>query len=861
MDFRTVNFKGGKSMKKFLSLVLALVMTMSLVTISAGATSFTDDSSIDYDEAIEVMQALKVIDGYGDGSFRPDTALNRGQAAKIICNLILGPTTAAALPVTSAPFSDVPADSTFAGYIAFCAKEGIINGYTDGTFRPAGQLTGYAYLKMLLGALGYDPEIEGYTGVANWGINVAKQAIGIGLVDGNDDFAGTQTVTRQEACLYALNTLQATMVDYDSKTTVTVNGAAVVIGNSNAYEMTNSAKTEKINDDGKLQFAEKYFTDLKLNDDATDDFGRPSNKWTLKNTEIGTFAQTPDATYTTDVKGKAMYNDLGDSYDVNEYYVNGEVATPVSGFAIARNNDTKLAKKVNGVQTEVYLVDDNGTDKAVIVSIETFLAQVSGDYDEDKGELTLIDADGDDVDSLHDAIAAVPGITNADDEMVLSDDDFDNLSSFADEDYVLVTMASGVIKSIVKAETVTGTVTNYEDQANVTVNGTKYEYSKHYNGTKGNTTTDYSIDDEYTLYLDQYGYVIFADGVEAEQNYVFIDDFYANSGSSKSAVKANAYFLDGTDGEITINKVDGTSYKGASDATTLKTANPNGAWFSYSLKSDGKYDLKNAIASSISTSGNVTDKDSVNIKVTNSTVARGTKTTVFVVVDKDDNVKTYTGIKNVPQVSGTSVTVSVVPDSTTGYAKYVFIDAGATGTVKGGSSSSDVVFVYDASYDKRGTDKDSNVYYTYKAVLNGSTTKVKFDDGVGNQALPIMLFVDVDYDDQGYITSPTTVVAYDAECNLGVAGNDPDDYGYVMGMTNGAITQKSGVITFATGLGVGNVAFYVSDDVKIFVTDGTDIKTVGAKTLANTYTATDVFGVINSDGDYSTLFVVVNEDV
>ena len=38
-------------MKKFLSLVLALVMTMSLVTVSAGAKDFTDDSSITYKEA------------------------------------------------------------------------------------------------------------------------------------------------------------------------------------------------------------------------------------------------------------------------------------------------------------------------------------------------------------------------------------------------------------------------------------------------------------------------------------------------------------------------------------------------------------------------------------------------------------------------------------------------------------------------------------------------------------------------------------------------------------------------------------------------------------------------------------------
>ena len=45
-------------MKKFLALVLALVMTMSLVTISAGAEDFIDDSKITYEEAVDVMSAL-----------------------------------------------------------------------------------------------------------------------------------------------------------------------------------------------------------------------------------------------------------------------------------------------------------------------------------------------------------------------------------------------------------------------------------------------------------------------------------------------------------------------------------------------------------------------------------------------------------------------------------------------------------------------------------------------------------------------------------------------------------------------------------------------------------------------------------
>ena len=49
-------------MKKFLSLALALVMTMSLVTVSAGAKDFTDDSKIVYDEAVAVISEIGVVD-------------------------------------------------------------------------------------------------------------------------------------------------------------------------------------------------------------------------------------------------------------------------------------------------------------------------------------------------------------------------------------------------------------------------------------------------------------------------------------------------------------------------------------------------------------------------------------------------------------------------------------------------------------------------------------------------------------------------------------------------------------------------------------------------------------------------------
>ncbi|MBR3641201.1 MAG: S-layer homology domain-containing protein, partial [Oscillibacter sp.] len=279
-------------MKRLLSMVLTMVMVLSLVTVAAGAKEFTDAGSIKYTEATDVMSAIGIIDGYADGSFNPSGTLTRGAAAKIICNLILGPKTASGLSTPTAPFPDVPANHVFAGYIAYCASEGIINGYEDGTFRPAGTLTGNAFLKMLLGALGYDPIIEGFVG-ANWTISVLNRALSVGLTDGNEEFNGSLAAKREEACLYALNMITSTMVEYEKKNSVTI-GDVAIVNNSSAKEVERNANEKdyrggKEGANGTLEFCEKHVPDLARGDASRDPFGRPQSEWLLKNESIGTY--------------------------------------------------------------------------------------------------------------------------------------------------------------------------------------------------------------------------------------------------------------------------------------------------------------------------------------------------------------------------------------------------------------------------------------------------------------------------------------------------------------------------------------------------------------------------------------------
>ena len=818
-------------MKKFLSLVLALTMAMSLVTISAGAKDFTDDSKITYKEAVDVVSSLDIVDGYTDGSFNPTNTLTRGAAAKIICNLILGPTTADALSADTAPFKDVPVTNEFAGYIAYCSQQGIISGYGDGTFRPAGTLTGYAFMKMLLGALGYDASIEGYEG-SNWSVAVAKQAVGIGLDDGNDEFVGVKAVTREEACLYAFNTLTADMVEYGSTTTVNVNGATVVVGGSKASVVYNSEskdyRTSSDDRDEVMQFCEKYFTDLELRSDAaTDSFGRPSNTWYNDNDKIGTYAKEADVVYTADVKSKDIYSDL-DLSDAYNYDVVVDGQESATDFIVAKRDnqdgytvdpDDKIADQIgdvlgNGSLIEVY------KDEQVITVVNTYIMQVNGDYDKDEEELTLATVDG----------AKDPGVSDD----VLSSDDFDNLDAYEDEEYVLVTVADGVIKSIAKAEQVTASVTEYVEDDSVTAGGTEYKYAY------GNDNTDgtYELKTDYDLYLDAYGYVIYADGVEDETNYVYIYEFGTDSGlTSTSKVVAYGFFLDGTDDEITINKVDGDKVTGSNYASKTD----DGQWYKYRLKEDGKYDLTtvaNVGGEAVSTGEEITNYDnSVNIVYSDGSnkTLKGNASTVFVIREDDGDVKVYTGIKNVADITSTTgdTEVTIFTDGSTTYAKYVFIDLNG-GKMSGGSNSSDVVFVVDL--DKKGTDADDNEYYRYDAILNGEVKQVKFDDSLNVG----YLYNEVEYDDNGYVTSCDPVVATD------------DDY-YYDTVTNAKVSQKSSTVT------IDGEGFYMASGAKIFVIDGDDVSTYTAKKLANEYEDgglnARVTGVVNADGEYSYLYI------
>ena len=787
-----------RNLKRTLSLVLAAVMLVGMMVVGASAASsdFVDGNEITYAEAAEVMTALGVFEGTDKGAFDPTGILTREQAAAIICRMLLGDD-AENLTTNSTVFSDVAADRWSAGYIGYCAQQNILAGTGNGTFNPEGELTGLAFAKMLLVALGYDPAIEQYVG-NDWAVNVAADAVDAGIAVSGVIMA--DAMTREQAAQMAYQTLEADMVRYASRGTTIQqpDGSTIIVGNTAAEPVskTDSDYAGDSNDDTQ-QFCERYFADLKKVN-GEDDFARPANQWKLKNDVIGTYAAEADGTFTTavdkgdlyDVIGRTVYNSITASKNPTDFtvYVDGVEVKNADVADYFVNNETDDAKgTAKGVLTQVFVDDDNNV---ILSEIHTYVAQVDGDYDDENEELELDDLDLD----------TFPGVNTT-----LSADDFENLASFKDGDYVLITAVGDEIKTIQAAETVSGTVTSYTSNKNVTLDGTKYEYSQGYSST-------YNLKDDYDLVLDTYGYVIYADGVEASDDYVFVTKT-AEIGGVNTSFEAKAYFVDGTTAVIEVSNGDDLKWNG----TEKKNA-----WYTYDEQNDGTYELdKTAQAQKDFTTGTIVDTGDSRINLDES--VRLNNDTVFV-VRRGDNVNVYTGIKNVPEItaSGTVEVSAIVGDN--GYADYLFIN-GETGELAiSGSTAGDRIYILDTDYES-SQDADDNDYYVYDAIVNGEIGTVELNSTTGIQK---GLYGSVTYDADGYInTKDLKKIEDTADTNLKAAS------------VNTTVSYASGVLSF------GGLDLVLADDYTIFLNDDGTGKTTTPSRLARDYEDDAFKGVIS----------------
>ncbi len=107
--------------------------------------------SSQYYEAIKFLSEKEIINGYDDGTFKPDQPVNRVEALKFILKGI-----SAAIETGNLPFTDVSLSEWYSGFLFTAYKREIVNGNPDGTFRPTDTVNKAEFFKILLNGLNVD---------------------------------------------------------------------------------------------------------------------------------------------------------------------------------------------------------------------------------------------------------------------------------------------------------------------------------------------------------------------------------------------------------------------------------------------------------------------------------------------------------------------------------------------------------------------------------------------------------------------------------------------------------------------------------------------------------------------------------
>lgn len=145
--------------------LVALVLTAifsQATNVAMAETNLSDlDSDAGYYTAVSVFTTEGVIQGYADGTFKPDKEISRAEALKIILMAFsLDNNLEAELN-----FSDVDKEAWYAKFLAIGLNEGIVKGYPDGTFKPGNQVSFVEALKMGLVAKGINVDELSYENV------------------------------------------------------------------------------------------------------------------------------------------------------------------------------------------------------------------------------------------------------------------------------------------------------------------------------------------------------------------------------------------------------------------------------------------------------------------------------------------------------------------------------------------------------------------------------------------------------------------------------------------------------------------------------------------------------------------------
>ena len=817
-----------RNLKRALSLAMASIMVLGMMVVGAGAVSyddFSDKDKIVNDDAVSMLVELNVINGKDDGSFDPEGIVTRAEMAKMICVVLNGGKDPSLGNVSNYTYTDTVGHWA-AAYIEYCTTLGIVAGDGTGKFNPSNTVTGAEAAKMLLVALGFKSEIEGFTG-ANWAVNVNVRANQKGLFD-ELSINPSEGLTRDNAAQMVWNALDAGVVSYDY--TLITDGSSItssptLIDNESKTLLTDKFKVAKVegvivaneNATSTGTAVEKEdVTVLLLTSDDADSKQDEGDTITLKTATAANLLGKSVTMFAKDWKNGAYQTVLGnpvvssdnmiatisedsDADDVKDALKGAGIkevskAVLVQNFIRATDKDDKEltisgmadVAKLTGNGIEVTVISNDNDNKADFVIVTRMIA----------GKVSAYNAKGNDGDGYI-TVTALTDIAKADQIAGAEFADVKGSEDLAKDDIVLYYRVGDTFYAE-KADSVNVTVTSTKGDDQIKDGSDTYKasaLSAKFNDDNADTLAGaMDLDDEVTLYLDNFGYVVYTDAVTAADEYMFITGSDASVKPGFESLTIKGVLSDGTEVTATVNKL------GSKKLSTYVKENQIPA------NATGEAELEKTVNEKIVTytktgeQYNITVKDNYKngtgvesidkIAKGSAKVGNGTANskTIFVIGDKSDNYKVYTGIANVPNVTNKDADLYCYAKS--GVAKFV---VALNATTSDGDTNGIYILGKTASAKKDGDD----TIYVVEAYVN--------DEYVAELEL------------DGYTKGETITRGYYKD--VSTSGGNTVDWDYIK---NATPDSGSAVTDFGDGIiSNGNGALTYDKDTIVIIVDGT----------------------------------------
>jgi len=735
------------NLKKVLALVLAFACAF---TMFAGA-AFTDSADIKVDtEVVDTLVSLGVVNGYDDGSFKPNGTVTRAEMAKMIYVLRTGNSDASAYNDDKTSFTDI--GSHWArGYIKYCQSLGIIAGKSNTKFVPNEKVSAQEAAKMLLVTLGYNAQKAGLVGTG-WASKTNALADEAGLLeDVNTSF--TAACPRQYAAQLIYNAIDAKTVvlrdgEYTDETAMGVANKTIgekymglkkTVGTLSSFSKTSGKDTYEmsltdINENDSSTKYETSFTKVEK-DYASLKYKTVKVLYKAKDDVYGVFA-TDDNTSTTGVLADLkMDSDKKVKLDGTKYDLASTTTVYVDGVKVTTDGEktikdwvtkygdggsNKFAKPyLKGTKVELLATD--GSSDYSILNVTTY----------EIGKVSYVGSD-------YINVTTKGGVATQ--SVKRSDDDFNYPSDIKKDDYVVVTKEGNYADKkglIEKATVVEGKVQSTKGDNKVQINDNWYTMaSDDVTAPKLNARVMLVVVNGYAYYVDTV--------TVGTDDIALLVDAGANSGVS-SKKEARLIFADGTDKIVEIKKYwedDSTkgeviqagtdylktpilvTYDVSKDVYTLTKvdADDTAGYDTYVTVTGDSVKVDGSVTGTIASSDGAKNLSKLYFESTGIVFVR-----YDAGVDNDDpSFKVVTGKTASNYDKSLKGALAVAnKSSNTYYAQVAMIDFGTAKT--GGSSDDNYLVALDDSY----TSKIDGTTYTMVKAWNGSEEKVyKSEDSV-----------------------------------------------------------------------------------------------------------------------------------